>query len=125
MKWFKNPAKKPALTPLPVGLEGFNNWSDRIIERAGLPSTRESQKYALAHMITTLPQGVCEESEDYFVTSLRRAASNQCAIYYREKIYPEVKARLAREEKEAQEKQQGEATPTPGADGKVLDIKRV
>lgn len=122
MMWVKPKESAPKKHPLPVGLQGFNDWSDRIIQLAGLPATPESQKYALAHMLTNLPPQECEESDEYFVKAMRRAAANQVAIYYREKIFPEVKARLAKEE---QEKQQAEATASQGGDGKVLGIKGV
>lgn len=121
MIWGKTKSITPQKKPLPVGLQGFNDWSDRIIKIAGLVSTPESQKYALAHMLTNLPPQECEESDDYFVKAMRRAAANQVAVYYREKIFPEVKARLAKEEQE----KQAEATASQGGDGKVLDIKGV
>lgn len=111
MSWFKRENSKiPAddKIPLPVGMEGFHAWAERIIATAGLPATMESQKYTLAHMLTNLQPGEDSAHEEFFVKNLRRAAANQVAIYYREKIYPEVKARVAREEAQAQ---QGEATP--------------
>lgn len=122
MSWFKSENAKinDDRVYLPVGLTGFHAWCERIIALAGMPASVESQKSTLAHMITNLPPGEDSVSESAIVKNLRRAAANQVAIYYREKIYPEVKARLAREEAQAQ---QGEATPPVSVDGKVVALK--
>ena len=102
---------------LPVGLTEFHEWSDRIIAGSLLPATPESLKWQLAFLICELPVSCTAETDAYFIQRLRKSAANQVAIYYREKIYPEVKARLLEEQKQA------EVTPPPGGD--VLEVKRV
>lgn len=102
---------------LPVGVTEFHEWADRIISGSMLPATPESLKYALSVMICELPVSCNAETDAYFIQRLRKSAANQVAIYYREKIFPEVKARLA------QEQNKGEATPPQGGD--VVEIKRV
>lgn len=83
---------------LPVGMKEFHEWSDYIIFLAGLKATNESQKYALSNMILHLGPTVDAESDAYFVKALRKSAANQVADEYRQRIYPEVKERLRREE---------------------------
>lgn len=97
--WFNRALKEVSKKrPLPVGLTEFHEWADRIIEIADLEATPESQKYTLANLILHMKptEAFCEDA--YFVGSLRKAASNQVADYYRQKVYPEVKERLAKEE---------------------------
>lgn len=124
MRFFSKP-EKDALQErrlLPTGLTEFHEWSDRIISAALLPAHPDSQKYVLANLICELPVSCHAETDAYFVQRLRKSAANQVAIYYREKIYPEVKARLAEEEKQ----KQAMVTPPPGdGEHQVLEIKPV
>ena len=105
--------------PLPIGLNEFHEWADRIIAGAMLPATEESQKYTLSNMILHMKPTEAFVEDTYFIHSLRKAAANQVADFYRQKVYPEIKARLAAEEAK---QNQAEATPIPSDDGKVLAI---
>lgn len=128
MGWFKKDSPPAGLmyfgseqfpsliASLPVGVGEFHEWSERIIAQAGLSSTVESQKYTLATMLTQLPPDKAAESDEFFVKAIRRAAANQVAVYYKEKIYPEVKARLKAEE----EKQAAAATAPLSVDGESV-----
>lgn len=86
--------------PLPIGLEEFHSWAERIIKKADLPATLESQKYTLANLILHMKptEAFCEDL--YFINCLRKAAANQVADYYRQKEYQETKDRLAKQEAE-------------------------
>ena len=112
--WFKR--------KLPTGLSEFHAWSNRIIKKAGLPSTPESQKYALANIAIELPRTTAKAKDSFFVDSLQKAAINQVCDYYRKEQY----AKKQEQERLAKEKQnQAEATPPKDGDGKVLEIKGV
>lgn len=109
--------------PLPVGITEFHEWSDRIISGAGLQATVESQKYTLANLILHMKptEAYCEDL--YFINSLRKYASNQVADFYRQKIFPEVKERLRKEEEAKQNL--AESTPPVVDNVRVLENKTV
>ncbi len=96
---------------LPMGLQAFHEWADRIIAGAMIPHDQaqtevfiESQKYALANMLMHLKPTECFESDLYFIKSLRKYAVNEVADYYRRQIYAKRKAITdAAEEKKLQE----------------------
>lgn len=108
---------------LPVGLTEFHSWSDRIIQGAMLPATAESQKYTLANLLLGLPPTTGAESDIYFIHSLRKAATNQVADYFRKEVYAKKQERLAAEQ--AQKQNEAEVTAPPSVDAKVLEIKKV
>lgn len=84
--------------PLPVGMEEFETWSDRIISGTLLPAEPDSQKFALATMLMHLPPTKDHECDGYFIKSLRKAAINQIAHAKMTEIRDKAKARLAEEE---------------------------
>ena len=88
----KDQLNEPRL--LPIGRQEFEEWSDRIISGAGLPATRESQKFAIAEMIMHLKptQSMCEDG--YFIQCLRKSASNQIAYAVMEELRNARKAKL-------------------------------
>lgn len=84
--------------PLPMGVQEFHEWSDRIISGALVPAERQSQKFALAEMIMHLKptQDFCDDS--YFIHCLRKGAVNQVAFAMMEEIRNARKAALAAKE---------------------------
>lgn len=84
--------------PLPVGMNEFEEWSDRIISGTMLPADPESQKFALATMLMHLAPTVDHEIDGYFIKSLRKSAVNQIAHAKMTEIRDRAKARLAEEE---------------------------
>lgn len=107
---------------LPVGLTEFHEWSEKIIGLAGLSATVNSQKHTLASMIMQLKPTEAFQSDAFFVHSLLKAASNQVALEYAQKIYPQEKARLLAEQ---QKQNQAAVTPSENGDAQILEIKRV
>jgi hypothetical protein len=78
--------------PLPVGVKEFHDWSDRIINAAGLISRKEDQKYVLANVIcNNCGPAVAFESDAYFINYLRKTAANQIADEMRKAIYADRK----------------------------------
>lgn len=100
-----DPSRKRAL---PVGVTEFHEWSDQIILGACLMATAESQKFALANMLLSLPATTAHESDAYFIACLRKTAVNQVAEFIREDTRSKAKARLAA----AEELKQKEAAAT-------------
>lgn len=88
--------------PLPMGRKDFEDWSDRIISGAVLPgATAESQKFALAGMLTHIGPTESHKPDAHFVHSLRVCAIKQVAI----DIIRELnEAKKARETTEVTEK---------------------
>jgi hypothetical protein len=114
--------------PLPMGMEEFEEWSNRIISGACIPgATHQSQKFAIAEMIMHLGPTEDHAADALFIKKLRKGAVNQIAYAQMENIRAEVKARLAKESEEAKAAAAaipvtGEVTPSPQGvtDGKVL-----
>lgn len=80
------------LRPLPVGMQEFEVWSDRIISGAMLPATTESQKFALASILLGVGQTKDHESDGYFIKCLRKGATDQIAVAKMEEIKAARKA---------------------------------
>lgn len=97
---------------LPVGVQDFHEWSDRIISKAGLPATPESQKFALANILMKLPETKAHERDSFFVACLRKSAINQVADAMRITIRDAAKVRLAAEEAKKAEFDGMTAKPT-------------
>lgn len=63
---------------LPVGMTEFNAFADRIIEKSGNFADRDSMVYAIAmELIHADPKTAF--NDEFFVTRLRKVASNQIA----------------------------------------------
>lgn len=82
---------------LPIGMNEFEEWSNRIISGTLLPAELESQKFALAAMLINLSPTTDHESDGYFIKSLRKGAINQIATA---KMNDIKKAFTARQEAE-------------------------
>lgn len=106
--------------PLPMGRLEFEQWSDRIISGALIPSEiwsvfnqetaaekhREfinSQKHALANMIMHLGPTESHKPDAHFIHSLRKAACNQVAHTIGKELLEEAKAREKAEEPQNEE----------------------
>lgn len=100
MQLFKSRIKDELLEkrPLPVGVQEFHEWSDRIIAGACLTATPESQKFTLANLLINLPPTTAFETDLYFIHSLRKSAANQVADSIRQEIRETVKKRLQEQE---------------------------
>lgn len=83
--------------PLPMGRKEFEEWSDRIISGALLaPSvTAESQKFALANMLTHIGQTESHKPDAFFVHALRVCAIKQVAVEMVREINESKKTREA------------------------------
>lgn len=80
--------------PLPMGVQEFQEWSERIISGALLPGGeedpiifQESQRYALANMLLHLGPTESHKPDAYFIHSLRKVAINQVADSIRRELY--------------------------------------
>lgn len=66
--------------PLPMGVQEFEVWSDRILAGAQIPSQNtESLKNTLLFMIHQLGPTESHKPDAFFIHSLRKAAANQVA----------------------------------------------
>lgn len=85
--------------PLPMGLDAFTEWSNRIIAGALIPGEGdvhvfyESQKFALANMLMHLGPTESHKPDAYFIHSLRKFAVNQVADSVRKELHEAAKAR--------------------------------
>lgn len=88
--------------PLPMGMTEFEEWSDRIISGALVPSKDiDVLKGSLAYMILHLGPTESHKPDAYFIHSLRKAAVNEVAnaVFKEKKAICE--ARAAKEKAEA------------------------
>lgn len=84
----------------------FDEWAERIIQGAMLPSTKDSQQFALASMIKTLGPTEFAKEDVYFIQCLRKGASNQIAEAKMAELYAS-KQKRAEEEKAQKASQDG------------------
>lgn len=112
----KNELREPR--PMPIGLKEFHAWADRIIQGAMVKADVESQKFALASMLTQLGSKDTFKDDLFFITNLRRSATEQTAQYVMKEI-KEAQA-LRRTTSQNQNLNQGAVTPPPGAPDEVL-----
>ncbi len=83
------------MRPLPMGRTAFEEWSDRIISGAMMPEgvTAESQKFALANMLTHIGQTESHKPDAFFIHGLRVCAVKQIAVEMAMEINAAKKAR--------------------------------
>lgn len=102
--------RKPRLQlkALPMNVPEFIEWSDRIIEKAQLPTKNlETQRFALAGMILQTAPTEFFRPDEYYIDALRKTAADQLAM--------QVIEDLKRERAERLEKaKQSEVTQTKG-----------
>ncbi len=82
--------------PLPMGVQEFHIWSDRIISGALVKADPKSLN--LAEMIMHLKPTESHCPDIYFIHALRKGAANQVAYAMMEEIRNERKAALAAQE---------------------------
>ena len=84
--------------PLPMGLQDFEAWSDRIISGALIPGVHvESQKATLANCLLHLGPTESHKADAYFVHSLRKLAVNQVGAAMFQEYRDRTKRRLEEE----------------------------
>ena len=106
LTWFKR-SSSLELKPLPMNLPQFNEWSERIIKQANLPTSNlETQRFALAAMIAQTNPTEFFRPDEYYVNCLRKAASDQLAVQIMEDIKLERQKRIEEQNK----KQASDAT---------------
>ena len=103
--------------PMPIGLKEFDAWSDRIIEGAMVKADKDSQRFALAAMITQLGKKDIFKEDAHFIVELRRSAIEQTAQYVMKEI---TDAQAARRHIKP-----GADSPTTGAASEVLSDQKV
>jgi len=106
--------------PLPLGRKEFEEWCDRIIAGAMLPTEHlasedekqifiDSQKCTLAGMILHLAPTESHKPDAFFIHSLRKGVANQVAHEIGTEYRMKAKDRLAK--KEAEEKKNEASSP--------------
>jgi len=89
--------------PLPLGVQEWEDWADRIISGACLPEnvTQDTQKGALASMIMHLGPHESHKEDAYFIHGLRKSAASQVAhdrfSWYAAKVKAELKTKEEQE----------------------------
>lgn len=81
--------------PLPMGVTEFNEWCDRIISGALIPTDdRDSLVAALASMLMSLGPTEDHKPDAYFIHALRKAATNEVAHHMFQDIKRKKQAEL-------------------------------
>jgi hypothetical protein len=103
-KWLPKRAIVAQMTearPLPMGVTEFNEWSERIIAGAMIPTEdKDSLTAALASMLMALGPTEDHKPDSYFIHALRKAATNEIAhamfTQIKQKKMAEIKAEEAK-----------------------------
>lgn len=90
--------------PLPVGMQEFEEFSQRIIAQAGPYADEDSMKFALATSIIHADASKGSIPDKFFIDRLRKAAANQVAS----QVFQDIKNKQA-----AKAAQPVEDTTTP------------
>lgn len=98
--------------PLPVTMDEYNAFLDRVIALAGSYADRDSMEFAISSILIHAPPEKGSLSDDYFISRLRKSAANQFAS----QKFQDIKAKQAEAQKAADAAQQlkGEATADTG-----------
>jgi len=106
--------------PLPMGRKDFDEWSERIISGSLVPgATMESQKFALASMLTHLGPTESHKPDAYYIHALRVGAIKQVAIDVLTEMKNAQKAKLEAEKPKEDAKLMQEVN-IGGSVGKIL-----
>lgn len=92
---------------LPVGMQEFETWSSRIIDKAGKFADEDSMKFALATMILHAPPDSDSYPDSYFIARLKKTAANQIAS----QVFTDIKEKQ-KAQAELQNQQSVAATTT-------------
>jgi hypothetical protein len=91
--------------PLPMGMKEADEWAERIVKGAMVPSEpgkeqdlHDSLKFTAFSMILTLKPTEAFVSDGYFINGLRKAAANQIAVANQQALQSKIKNRLSKEE---------------------------
>jgi hypothetical protein len=94
-KWYWK-RKFNIVHPLPMGMQEFQDWANRIITVAQVPGlTRDSSEFCLAGMIMTLKPTEAWVSDGYFINALRKQAATEIAYGRINDIKEAIKAKAA------------------------------
>ena len=112
---------------LPLGMEEFEVWSDRIISAAPILNAEiESQKFALATMVMQLGPQESHKPDMYFVKTLLKSAANQVAHAKMGEIRDAAKSKLALQEAaKAEALKQAEANVVPTAEETLKRVQEM
>jgi len=102
--------------PMPIGVKEFEEWSDRIIQGSMVKADVNSQKFALAAMLTQLGHRETFKEDAHFITALRKSATDQTAQY----IMNEIKTARTNRPHE-QQSNSGAVTPQSTANEVLQD----
>jgi len=84
--------------PLPMGQKEFDEWSTRILSGALIPCTEpDTLKFALSSMLMQLGPHETHKPDGYFISKLRKAATNEVAAAQMRRIKGEQEAKKAAE----------------------------
>lgn len=83
---------------LPVGMQEFSAWSDRIISLSGQFADADSMRFALASQIMHLAPQKSKVPDQYFIRSMRKAAANQVAS----QVFQDIKTKQIEAQKQAE-----------------------
>lgn len=92
---------------LPVGVQEFYEFADRIITKSGEFADCDSMIFAIATMVLHADPTKSSYPDSYFVDRLRKSAANQVAS----QIFQDIKAKQLAAQEAA--KQASEATAAP------------
>lgn len=81
---------------LPVGMNAFNEFTNRILAQTGKYADEDSMRYVMASAILHLDSKKGAVPDSHFVNVLRKAAANQVAS----EVFQQIK--LKQEQKQAQ-----------------------
>src|SRR5580692_1223711 len=99
------------LYPLPMNVPQFNEWANRIIEKAKLPTKDiETQKFALAGMILQSSPEAFERPDEYYVNLLKKAASDQLATAIIQELQAQRRKRIEASQKLEEQSKPSEVT---------------
>lgn len=96
-------------TRLPHGLSDFEAFFQKLAHTYALPDN-PSYKHAVATMVMNLGPTTAYKAPYFFALSIKKAMANQTAF----QVIQDLRDAEKNAAKEAQEKQTGEAMPTPG-----------
>lgn len=90
--------------PLPIGIQEFDEWADRIISGTLLPAEPDSMKFALSTMLLHLGPQEDHREDAYFIHSLRKSAVNQIAHAKMKELKDAAQKRIDDEKLAAEQK---------------------
>lgn len=93
--------------PLPVGMAEFNEFSARILAKAGAYADEDSMRFALASILIHADASKGALPDSYFLDRLRKSAANQVAS----QVFQDIKIKQAEAAQKAAAQQVEATTP--------------